>query len=68
MNITVNGSPEQVPDGISLAGLLTARGQDARRKGIAIARNGEVVPRGQWTEARLLEGDSVELLTASQGG
>ena len=48
MNITVNGSPEQVPDGISLERAADARaGQDARRKGIAIARNGEVVPRGR---------------------
>jgi sulfur carrier protein len=68
VNITLNGTPEKVPEGTSLEGLLTERGHDARRKGMAIARNGEVVPRGQWTYEQLADGDTVELLTASQGG
>jgi sulfur carrier protein len=38
------------------------------RRGVAVAINGEVVPRGEWAARRLAEGDSVEILTAAQGG
>jgi sulfur carrier protein len=30
--------------------------------------NGEVVPRSQWAEVALRDGDRVEVLTAAQGG
>ncbi|MFC4333699.1 sulfur carrier protein ThiS [Salininema proteolyticum] len=36
-------------------------------RGIAVAVNGEVVPRGEWARA-LDDGDKVEVLTATQGG
>lgn len=68
MNITVNGEQAQVPAGTSLEGLLTSSGLHAQRRGVAIAMNGEVVPRGRWTQQLVSEGDLVELLTASQGG
>ncbi|MCW2547660.1 MAG: Sulfur carrier protein ThiS, Opine oxidase subunit [Mycobacterium sp.] len=69
MNITVNGDPTQVDPGTSIEGLLATReNYDPKRRGIAIARNGEVVPRGRWTSQQLAEGDIVELLTATQGG
>ena len=38
------------------------------RRGVAVAVNGEVVPRSTWTRATLADGDSVEVLTAAQGG
>jgi sulfur carrier protein len=65
--ITVNGDPAEVPDGTSLEALLLRTGHEIRR-GLAIARNGEVVPRGQWAEQRVTAGDVVELLAATQGG
>ncbi len=37
-------------------------------KGIAVAVNGEVVPRSSWPERPLSDGDRVEVLTAAQGG
>jgi sulfur carrier protein len=67
MIIKVNGAETRVPEGTSLAALLERAGHDAARRGIAIARNGEVVPRGRWAED-VADGDIVELLTASQGG
>lgn len=68
MTITVNGTPTEVPDGTSLEGLLVRSGHDGGRRGVAIALNGEVVPRGSWTRQLVSEGDLVELLTATQGG
>jgi sulfur carrier protein len=39
----------------------------AARRGIAVALNGEVVPRSEW-DRPLADGDAVEVLTATQGG
>jgi sulfur carrier protein len=40
----------------------------AERRGVAVALNGEVVPRSEWPAATLRAGDRVEVLTAAQGG
>jgi sulfur carrier protein len=40
----------------------------AAAKGIAVALNGEVVPRSAWDATDLHPGDRVEVLTAAQGG
>jgi sulfur carrier protein len=67
MIITVNGDPADVPDDTSLEALLIRSGHSVRR-GLAIAMNGEVVPRGRWAAQRVSPGDVVELLAATQGG
>jgi len=38
------------------------------RKGVAVALNGQVVPRDAWAGTWLTEGDRVEVLSAVQGG
>lgn len=69
MIITFNGDKADVPEGTSLEGLLIRGGHESsERRGVAIAMNGEVVPRGLWTHQVVSEGDMVELLTATQGG
>jgi sulfur carrier protein len=67
MIITLNGDATDVPADTSLDALLVRSGHEVRR-GLAIAMNGEVVPRGRWSEQRVSEGDVVELLAATQGG
>jgi sulfur carrier protein len=52
-----------VADVAGLVALLTAA-----KRGVAVAVNGEVVPRSQWAEVALRDGDRVEVLTAAQGG
>jgi sulfur carrier protein len=67
MRLTVNG--RELADGgddLSVAGLVE-RLTEARR-GVAVAVNGMVVPRSTWDDVALADGDSVEVLTASQGG
>lgn len=62
----VNGSGRTLPDDTSVAdlvGMLTAQ-----PRGVAVAVNGEVVPKGHWPVAVLRDGDRVEVLVASQGG
>ena len=69
MNVTVNGDPTELAAGSSIEQLLTDRpNHDPKRRGIAIACNGEVVPRSRWAALQLAEGDVIELLTATQGG
>jgi sulfur carrier protein len=64
--ITLNGRSRQAEDGISLTGLVQQVSE--RTTGIAVAVNGEVVPRGSWQSTELVEGDRVEVVTAVQGG
>ncbi|MEJ2719938.1 MAG: sulfur carrier protein ThiS [bacterium] len=37
-------------------------------KGLAVAVNGAVVPKGRWTDTALEAGDSIEVIHAVQGG
>lgn len=41
---------------------------DFRGTHLAVAVNYEVVPRSQWGDVLLADGDEIEVLTASQGG
>jgi sulfur carrier protein len=66
MRLTVNGETRELPAGSSVAALV-ARLTTAVR-GVAVAVNGEVVPRSTWETASLADGDRVEVLTAAQGG
>ena len=37
-------------------------------KGIAVARNGEVVPKSAWGDTVVSGGDRIEIVTAAAGG
>lgn len=41
---------------------------DGSRLGIAVAVDGEVIRRGKWSDFTLDEGQSVDIVTAVQGG
>lgn len=64
--ITCNGEPLRA--GGSVADLVRDRLGDPPRSGIAVAVNGEVVPRATWPDTVLVDGDVVEVVTAVQGG
>jgi sulfur carrier protein len=53
---------------VSLADAVDAAGAPAGRRGIAVALDGEVVPRDRWTRTELAEGQRVEVVQAVQGG
>ena len=67
MNIRVNDQPREVAANSTLADLVSALGL-CERKGVAIAINDEVVPRAAWAGRRLVEGDGVLVIQATQGG
>jgi sulfur carrier protein len=64
--VTVNGEADEVPEGTTVADLV-ARHRESPR-GVAVARNEEVVPRSRWEATVAAEGDRFEILTAAQGG
>ncbi len=67
MRIELNGEPRELPVGSTLADAAQAAGVEANR-GVAIALDGEVAPRGEWATTPLAEGSRVEVLAAIQGG
>jgi thiazole synthase len=67
MRVELNGEPTALPDGATVAAAIEASGAAARR-GVAVAVDGEVVPRSEWDATRLREGEKIEVLAAIQGG
>lgn len=66
MKATINGTPRELPDELTVAALLEVLG--SARKGVAVARNDRVVPRADYDTQRLSEGDRVEVIEAVAGG
>ena len=63
---TVNGTPHQVTPGTTVADLVA--GWCPSPRGVAVAVNGEVVPRSTWDTTPVAMGDAVEIVTAAAGG
>ena len=68
MRVLLNGEPRELPDGATVAAAVEASGIPPSRGGVAVAVDGEVVPRGEWASGLLTEGQQVEVLQAVQGG
>jgi sulfur carrier protein len=66
--ITVNGQSREVPAGTAVAVVVTEFVGPGTGRGVAVAVNGEVVPRAAWDRTTVAAGDRVEVLTATQGG
>lgn len=66
MRIQLNGEPFELPDGESVAALLTRLDLAGRR--VAVELNLDIVPRSQHGETVLKEGDQVEVVHAIGGG
>jgi thiazole synthase len=68
MRIELNGAPHELADDASLDAAVRASGAGEGARGVAVALDGEVVPRGEWAATPLREGQVVEVLAAIQGG
>jgi thiazole synthase len=67
VRIELNGEPQELSDGATVADAVRQAGGDPEARGFAVAVEGEVVPRSEW--GRLLAPDErVEVLAAIQGG
>jgi sulfur carrier protein len=68
MVVVVNGERRSVPEGTTVQDVVQLVGDARAGRGVAVAIEGEVVPRGSWSGTRLPEGARVEIVTAVQGG
>ena len=66
MIVMVNGKRHEVPEEATVASLVEQL--SAPPRGVAVAIDGEVVPRGQWAATTLPDGARVEVVAAIQGG
>lgn len=66
MRVQINGETREVPDRITLEGLIQHLELAADR--LAVERNREVVRRAAWAETVLSEDDRVEIIHFVGGG
>lgn len=66
MQVTINGAATDVADAATVAALVA--GRNAGHDRVAVALNGDVVPRSSWEATRLTAGDSLEILAPTAGG
>jgi sulfur carrier protein len=67
VRIELNGRGVEVEARATVADAVAAAGASERR-GVAVAVEGEVVPRSEWESTPLREGQQVDVLQAVQGG
>ncbi|SDJ65828.1 sulfur carrier protein ThiS [Ferrimonas sediminum] len=65
IKLEVNGEPMAI-DPMALSGLLTQLNQ--QQPGVAVAVNSRIVPRTQWAQTPLNDGDSVDIFSVIAGG
>lgn len=66
--VVLNGERQELPDGATVEVAVIATGAPADGRGVAVALDGEVVPRGEWPTTPVREGQQVEVVHAVQGG
>jgi sulfur carrier protein len=66
--ILLNGQSSDVQVGETVAAALQRLGVSADARGVAVAVDGEVLPRACWETFALAEDARVEVLTAIRGG
>ena len=64
--VVLNGERQELADPANVTEAVAAAG--APDRGVAVAVDGEVVPRAAWERTPLAEGQKVEVLQAVQGG
>ncbi len=66
MNVLINGENKQIPDGLTVIGLLAHLGIHPGR--VAIERNLEILFRAKWETTQILPGDRFEIVNFVGGG
>ena len=68
MRIELNGEEIEVQAGARVGDAVAETGANPDRRGLAVAVDGEVVPRSAWAATELSDGARVEVVAAVQGG
>ena len=66
IQLSVNGQVRQVEPGASVTRLLETLAMSGKR--VAVEKNGEIVPRSQYSNTSLADGDALEIVVAVGGG
>lgn len=66
-DVTINGEMVTV-EADDILSILDARGIDANKGGVAVALNGEVVPRAEWDQTAINPEDKIEIVHIVRGG
>jgi len=66
IQLSVNGQVRRIEPGANIARLLEAMELSGKR--VAVERNGEIVPRSQYPNTSLADGDALEIVVAVGGG
>ena len=67
MEVIINGKATEIHQSMSIVDYLTSIGFD-KKVSIAVAINGEIIPKGEYGETLLKTGDSMEVVRAIGGG
>jgi sulfur carrier protein len=68
VKVVLNGAETELSAGATVAAAVASLDLPAAGRGVAVAVDAEVVPRGQWSATELHDGARVEILRAIQGG
>ena len=68
MMVTINGGRQELPDGATVASVVASLPNAPEGRGVAVAVEGEVVPRAEWPQTELRDGTAIEVVVAVQGG
>jgi sulfur carrier protein len=68
MMIELNGDPCDVPAGATVAQVVVLSGAGHEPRGVAVAVDGEVVPRSTWDDVQVAADQKVEVWRAVRGG
>jgi len=66
MRLVINGKEQTFADVLTLAGLIEQLGMKSDR--VAVELNRDIVPRAQWPETKLNDGDKLEIVHFVGGG
>jgi sulfur carrier protein len=67
-HVLINGERHDLPEDATVETAVAALGAPEGGRGLAVALEGEVVPRGEWGSTAVREGQRLEVLHAVQGG
>ena len=66
MNVTINGEQKNVSGNTTVTNLFLQF--NIQRKNIALELNGEILPKSEWLNYIVQEGDAIEIVEAIGGG
>jgi sulfur carrier protein len=68
VRVLLNGERRELASDATVREAVSATGAPSEGRGVAVALDGEVVPRRLWDETSLAEGQRIEVVQAVQGG